>query len=123
MINRICKEANLLNDLVADYSRYKTQGHIQTAHRVLQLIKQTIDNVIEKPELFAEPVQGVMNVVGSDLVATAGPFERAAEAFNKTVPCSIAEVPLAYQENVEGTVEFSHKEENVYSRPIKKKKW
>ncbi|QHV99209.1 hypothetical protein [Spirosoma endbachense] len=46
------KEVPLLHDLVNDYLRYKTNGFPETANRVLALLKQTIDDIIEHPENF-----------------------------------------------------------------------
>lgn len=49
----IPREAHLLHCLVEDYVRYKHQNYPATAHQVLGLIKQTVDDVIEHPERFA----------------------------------------------------------------------
>lgn len=108
------KEVPLLHDLVADYQRYKTQGHDQTALRVLHLIKQTVDDVIEKPKLFAEPVQGVITTT---IERDTERLRQATEMLNKPLVCTVAEVPPMYQGSVESTVEFSHKEEGSYPRP------
>lgn len=57
------KEVPLLHDLVNDYLRYKNQGYPETALRVLYLIKQTVDDVIDYPGRFAVASTADLDIV------------------------------------------------------------